>query len=387
MHEEISRLHQWLSGQEDAMVDLLRDVVNIDSNSHDKQGVDAVGTRFRDFFQEHGIATRTLPLPAAGDVLIAEIGPVSATDRPIMMLGHRDTVFPTGEVAQRPFSIVDGVAYGPGVCDMKGGLVQNAFVLAAFHHTQVNPPSLMVMMTSDEEIGSPSCREIIIEYGRKARAVFNSEPARPTGNVVTGRRGGMILELVIEGRSAHSGGNFTEGISAIGELAGKITALHALSDVEAGYTVNVGVVEGGQSHNTVAPSARALIDCRFVTVAQRDALKADIDEIVRRSFVPGTRSRLEILARFDPMEPNEGTREMLEIYRQSAADLGMSVEGEFSGGCADSGFTHNAGCPSLCGTGPMGWKAHTAEEYLRLDSLVPRAQLLAGAVWRRAQSN
>src|SRR5690606_18486388 len=171
MHEEISRLHQWLSGQEDAMVDLLRDVVNIDSNSHDKQGVDAVGTRFRDFFQEHGIATRTLPLPAAGDVLIAEIGPVSATDRPIMMLGHRDTVFPTGEVAQRPFSIVDGVAYGPGVCDMKGGLVQNAFVLAAFHHTQVNPPSLMVMMTSDEEIGSPSCREIIIEYGRKARAV------------------------------------------------------------------------------------------------------------------------------------------------------------------------------------------------------------------------
>lgn len=386
MNDDIKALHDWLSAQQAAMVELLRDVVNIDSNSHDKAGVDAVADRFRAFFEMHGIATRTIPLPAAGDVLIAEIGAGTSDEKPIMLLGHRDTVFTKGEAAARPFSVVDGIAYGPGVCDMKGGLVQNAFVLAAFRHTQAAPPPLMVMMTSDEEIGSPSCRELIIEQARKARAVFNSEPARPTGNVVTGRRGGMMLELEIRGKSAHSGGNFTEGISAIEELARKVTAMHALSNVEAGYTVNVGVVSGGQSHNTVAPSASALIDCRFVTIAQRDALKADLDAIVARSFVPGTSAELKVLARFDPMEADEGTRMMLEAYRSSAADLGITVDGEFSGGCADSGFTHNAGCPSLCGTGPMGWKAHTPEEYLRIDSLVPRAQLLAGAVARLAGS-
>lgn len=382
MKERIQRLHSWLSQQQDAMVDLLRDVVNIDSNSHDKAGVDAVGARFVAFLRDNGISTETISVAAAGDVLISRLGPSEHGQKPIILLGHRDTVFPTGEVARRPFSIVDGTAYGPGVCDMKGGLVQNAFVLAAFRYACDAPPPLMLMMTSDEEIGSPYCREIIVEQARGARAVFNSEPARPTGNVVTDRRGGMALELTIEGRAAHSGGNFTEGISAIEELARKISALHALTDVEAGYTVNVGVVAGGQSHNTVAPDASALIDCRFVTHQQRDALKKNIDEIVARNFVQGTRSTLKVKAQFDPMVANDGTRELLRAYQASAAEFGLAVQGEFSGGCADSGFTHNAGCPSLCGLGPMGWKAHTPQEYLLIDSLVQRAQILAGAVAR-----
>lgn len=384
MKETIERLHSWLSLHEDAMVELLRDVVDIDSNSHDKAGVDAVGDRFVEFLKENGISTEVIPVAGAGDVLIARLGQTDASQKPIILLGHRDTVFPTGEVARRPFTVVDGTAYGPGVCDMKGGLVQNAFVLAAFRHVCDAPPPLTLMMTSDEEIGSPSCRDIIVEHARAARAVFNSEPARPTGNVVIARRGGMALELTIEGKAAHSGGNFAEGISAIEELAQKISALHALTNVDAGYTVNVGVVAGGQSHNTVAPSASALIDCRFITPLQRDALKANIDEIVERSFVAGTRSKLAIRAQFEPMVANDGTRELLQAYQASAAELGIAVEGEFSGGCADSGFSHNAGCPSLCGTGPMGWQAHTPQEYLSIESLVQRAQILAGAVARIA---
>lgn len=387
MNEHIERLHVWLSQQQDAMVDLLRAAVDIDSNSHDKAGVDAVGDRFVAFLRDNGISTETVALTGAGDVLISRLGQETPGQSPIILLGHRDTVFPTGEVARRPFEIVDGTAYGPGVCDMKGGLVQNAFVLAAFKHVFEAPPPLTLMMTSDEEIGSPSCRDIIVEHARAARAVFNSEPARPTGNVVVARRGGMALELTIEGKAAHSGGNFTEGISAIEEMARKITALHALTDVEAGYTVNVGVVAGGQSHNTVAPSASALIDCRFITPLQRDALKAGIDEIVARTFVAGTRSKLAIKAQFDPMVANDGTQELLKAYQASAAEFGLAVQGEFSGGCADSGFTHNAGCPSLCGTGPMGWKAHTPQEYLLIDSLVQRAQILAGAVARIAWPN
>ena len=150
-----------------------------------------------------------------------------------MLMGHRDTVFPKGEPTRRPFRIENGNAYGPGVADMKAGLVMNAFVLAAFQKFGGAPAPLVGLFTSDEEIGSPACRPIIEAEARRARAVFNSEPGRPTGNVVNGRKGGVFMKMEITGKAAHSGGNFSDGISAIEELARKIIALHAITDLTA----------------------------------------------------------------------------------------------------------------------------------------------------------
>jgi glutamate carboxypeptidase len=373
---------KWLADNKAAMIDLLRDVVNIDSGSYDKSGVDRVGARFERFCAEQGLLTSRTALSPHGDAIHVRLDDKPTNEKPILLLGHRDTVFSQGEAGRRPFRIEGTRAYGPGVADMKAGLVMNLFVLTAFKKFGGAPGPLAALITSDEEIGSPSCRPVIEGAARQARAVFNSEPGRPSGNVVTGRKGGIFMRLGIEGRPAHSGGNFERGISAIGELAHKIVALHALTDLAIGRTLNVGIVKGGEAVNMVAPSAEADIDLRYVKPADRGQAMAAIAAIVDKAYVPGTRSRLEIRGEFLPLDPTPGSQSLFDHYREAAKAAGLTIAGEFSGGCADSGFTSGVGCPTVCSVGPVGGAAHTPDEYLELDTLVPRAQALATAILR-----
>ena len=373
-------IHDWLAAQEGAMVALLEEVVNLDSGSYDKEGVDAVGERFARFFTEQGIPVERRPNADFGDAFLASVAGPGGANRPIVLMGHRDTVFPKGEVGRRPFRIEGTRAYGPGVADMKAGVVMNAFVAAAYHRHGGAPAPLTVLITSDEEIGSPACRPIIEDTARSARAVFNSEPGRPSGNVVTGRKGGVFMECTVTGKAAHSGGNFQGGISAINEIAHKIVALKDVTDLEAGITLNVGLVSGGQSVNTVAPSARIGIDLRYVEPPQRTAAMAKIEAIVAQATVPGTSAELVVKGEFLPLVQDEASRALFEGYQAAMDSMGLKVEGEFSGGCADSGFTSAVGCPTLCSTGPVGGLAHSPEEYLELASIVPRAQGLALAI-------
>jgi glutamate carboxypeptidase len=370
----------WLGEQKGAMLELLEDIVNIDGGSYDKAGVDAVGARIGKFLEGQGISCETIANEHHGDVLRATVGGSSNTA--IILMGHRDTVFPKGEPTRRPFKIEDGRAYGPGVADMKAGLVMNAFVLAAFQKFGGAPAPLVGLFTSDEEIGSPACRPIIEFEARRARAVFNSEPGRPSGNVVTGRKGGVFMKMEIVGKAAHSGGNFAEGISAIEELARKITALHAITDLTRGTTVNVGLISGGQTVNTVAPWAKCEIDLRYVAPSDREDAMAKIARIVETANVPGTRATFTIAGEFKPLVEGPENRKLFDHYAACANDLSLKVEGEFTGGCADSGFTSGVGTPTICAVGPIGGKAHTPEEFLMVDSLVPRAQTLALAVAR-----
>jgi glutamate carboxypeptidase len=375
-------VREWLAEQGPAMLALLQEVVDIDSGSYDKEGVDAVGARLRRFLADHGVDSRVTAEARFGDVIRAEVPGRSGANRPVVLMGHRDTVFPKGEAARRPFRIEGGRAYGPGVCDMKAGLVMNAFILAAFARFGGAPAPLVGLFTSDEEIGSPACRPVIEATAREARAVLNAEPGRPSGNIVTGRKGGVFMHLAVHGRAAHSGGNYREGRSAILELAHKILALNALTDLDRGITVNVGLVSGGQSVNTVAPLAEAQIDLRFVAPADRDEVMGCIETIVAGATVPDTTAELAVRGEFRPLVQDAGSQALFEVYRDAAAEAGLSVEGEFAGGCADSGFTAGVGCPTLCAVGPVGGKAHSPEEYLEVDSFVPRAQALALAVAR-----
>jgi glutamate carboxypeptidase len=384
-----SDITAWLATQQDAMVALLRDMVDIDSGSYNKPGIDAVGAVVQRFMAAHDIPVETIRQQKHGDGLRAAVpwnGPAGNAGGNIVLMGHRDTVFPDGETTRRPFTIRDGIAYGPGVADMKAGLVMNCFVLAAFAKFGGSPAPLVGLFTGDEEIGSPEGRAVIEAEARRARVVFNSEPGRVSGNVVTGRKGGVFSVFRITGKAAHSGGNFSEGISAIEELARKIQAIHALTDVERGITLNVGLVSGGQSVNTVAPSAEGRIDLRYVEPADRDDVMARIGAIIDHSYVPGTKAELAVLGEFLPLTQTAAARRLFQVYVQAAADTGFKTEGEFTGGCADSGFTAGVGTPTICAVGPVGGKAHTPEEFLRVDSLVPRAQACARAILRLDQA-
>ncbi len=383
------KIADWLASQHDAMVTLLRAIVDIDSNSYDKAGIDAVGDVLHRFLVAHDVPVAIIEQPRHGDVLRAAVpwdGPADRAGGHVLLLGHRDTVFPDGEAARRPFRVQDGRAYGPGVADMKGGLVMNCFVLAALARFGGAPAPVIGLFTGDEEIGSPEGRPVIEAEARLARAVFNSEPGRRSGAVVTGRKGGVFMTFQIIGRAAHSGGNFTDGISAIEELARKVQAIHALTDLDRGITLNVGLVRGGQSVNTVAPLAEAQVDLRYIHPEHREEMVSRIQAIVERSFVPGTRARPELRGEFLPLTQTPASERLFRLYIGAANASGFAPHGEFTGGCADSGFAAGAGAPTICAVGPVGDKAHTAEEFLELDSLVPRAQACARTILRLEQA-
>ena len=373
----------WLDGQREAMTEMLRDLVNVDSGSYNKAGVDAVGTLIEKHLAERGIPTERVAAEKFGDCIRAVVpGAPGSGNRHILLMGHRDTVFPDGTVAERPFRVEGDTAYGPGVSDMKSGLVMNSFVLEAFKRFGGAPYPLVGLYTSDEEIASPSSRPVIENEARNARVVFNSEPGRPTGNVVTGRKGAAFLKFEVIGKAAHSGGRPQDGISAIEELARKIQKLHALTDFETGTTVNVGLISGGSSVNTVAPWATAEVDVRFKTQADREAVIAKINAILEETHLPGTTTRLTAERGFLPLNQSPESRQVFELYTPAAAELGMQIEGEFSGGSADSGFTASVGAPTVCSVGPVGGNAHSPDEYCRLDTLVPRAKAVALAILR-----
>jgi glutamate carboxypeptidase len=379
------KILEWLGGQHEAMLALLETLVNTDSGSYDKAGVDTAGQHIRDFLKTHGITTEVTPDQKFGDAITATVGQSSPPlgNRPIMLMGHRDTVFPKGEPTRRPFKVEGDRAYGPGVADMKAGLVMNCFVLAAIKQFGGASAPVMALFTGDEEIGSPFSRPVIEAHARAARVCFNSEPGRARGAAVTGRKGCMFIRFEITGKAAHSGVNFEAGISAINELAHKTLALHALSEPKNGITLNVGVVSGGQTVNTIAPWAKGEVDLRFVTHEQRAATFAKIEQILAKSYVPGTITTFEIIGEFLPLVETPEGKALYAHYAAALQSLGITETAAlFTGGSADSGFTSAAGTPTICAVGPVGGRVHSPDEYLEIDTLVPRAKALALAVLR-----
>lgn len=386
-----ARVQAWLAAREGEMTTLLADLVNADSGTYNKAGVDAAGEVLQAFWRSHGLTVSVIPRERFGDVIAADLAcPGAADPRPVLLLGHRDTVFPEGEPSRRPFTVKDGRGYGPGVADMKSGLAIEAFVMAAFAACGAPGMPLRMVTTSDEEIASPACAEVITDEARKARAVFNAEPSRtratpPSDNqrtqvITRGRKGGVFLKAEMTGKAAHSGAHYDRGRSAILDLGQKIAPLHALTDLERGISVNVGLIGGGQTVNTIAPSAWAEIDLRYIEPEQRDAMVSAIRRIVETPAVDGVTSKLTISGEFLPLVQTEEARHLLALYTRAAADLGIEVSAEFTGGCADSGLTAAAGCPTLCSVGPTGGGGHTPEEFVNLDSLVPSAQTLAATL-------
>jgi glutamate carboxypeptidase len=374
----------WLDAQHQPMVELLGKLVDIDSGSYDKEGVARAGEIIYHHLVGRGIPCEEVVQADGSFSVKATVRPrdAGADNAHVLLLGHRDTVFPKGTVAERPFRVEGDRAYGPGVADMKAGLVMNAFVLEAFARFGGTSRPLVNLITSDEEIASPASRPVIEDAALGARAVFNAEPGRPSGALVVGRKGAMFITIEVTGKAAHSGGAHDQGISAIEELCRKVLELHGLTDYDTGTTANVGLIRGGQSVNTVAPLAAAELDVRFKTIAAMADAEARVATILERTHLAGTTTRITRKAAFLPLEQTAASRAIFEHYVACAAELGMAVGGEYAGGSADSGFTAAVGAPTLCGTGPIGEKAHSPDEVCRLDTLVPRAKALALAIAR-----
>jgi len=354
-------------------ISLLEAVVNMDSPTVDKPLVDRLVRYLGTRFQTLGGSVEYIPAERFGDHLVARFD--GASKSRLLILGHTDTVFPAGEVGRRPFRIENDRATGPGVFDMKAGIT---LIWAALRASGPLPRPVTVLLTSDEEMGSPSSRELIEREAGAADAVLVLEPSLPGGGIKTSRKGVGRFTLMATGRAAHAGIDPSRGINAIEEIAHQIVLLQGMSDGARGTTVTVGVVQGGTRVNVVPAEAAVEIDVRITSNEEA----ARITELIRalRPRLPGATLHIRGGINRPPMERTSDTGRLFEIARKIGEELGIRIEEGSTGGASDGNFTAAMGIPTLDGLGPIGDGAHSLEEYVEIASLPERAALIAGLI-------
>jgi glutamate carboxypeptidase len=351
------------------MLAALERLVAAESPSFDKRRCDVCADLVASLFQERtGAAARRHPRPDRGDQLEVR---TAGAGQPVMLLCHHDTVWEAGTIERLPFRVEGDLVRGPGSYDMKAGIVEAAFALELARPKR----PVVVLSTSDEEIGSASSRQLIEDTAREAVAVLVLEPAASGGALKTARKGIADFRLEVTGRAAHAGVEPEKGVSAIEELAHQVLSLKALADPARGTTINVGVVSGGTRPNVVAAQAQAQIDVRFASAAEAERVVAAIRDL--RPRLAG--ARLSVSGGVDrpPMERSPGVITLAQRARRLAAEMDFDLAETSTGGGSDGNFTAALGVPTLDGLGPDGGGAHADSEHLLIGSWLRRTELLA----------
>jgi len=376
-HGEITKRLAYFQDRKDQMVQTVRQLVETESPSDNKEAVDNLGTLLARRFEGIGGHAKFHRMPNFGDHLQVDFAGTK-TGKPVLLLGHLDTVYPMGTLATMPCRVADGRLWGPGAFDMKSGIALMLHAIEALRawHDDTLPRPVTVLLVSDEEVGSETSRRITENLAKKSAAVLVLEPSHgPKGAVKTARKGIGEYVLKVTGKAAHSGLDFEKGHSAILELARQISAISKLIDLKRGLTLNVGMVQGGTRVNVIPSEASAVLDVRV-------ARKQDATGIDRklRSLKPFNRKcKLEISGGIN-RPPMERTPTVVALYKKAAEiaqRLGWKLEEAAVGGGSDGNFTAGLGIPTLDGLGGVGEGAHATHESILISELPRRAALLA----------
>ena len=356
----------------------LRELVEIESPSDDRAAVNRAADCVVDWARELGAEVRRHPGGSFGDVLELRFG--AASDRkPVLMLGHLDTVYPMGTLATMPWreaEAEDGVRLmGPGVVDMKAGVVMALEAISALRELNALNRPVTLLLNPDEEVGSEVSRPHTERLARESEAVFVLEPAQGLA-YKTARKGVGHFELTVDGVAAHAGVDFASGHSAVLEMARIVEEVSGWTDLSKGRTVNVGVISGGTRSNVIAAHCKAEVDVRVVTMD--DA--ARVEEMFHRLRTRDAACTLHVEGGINrpPMERSAGTVKLFQRAQRLAAEIGLDLEEAATGGGSDGNFTAAIGVPTLDGMGAVGGGAHSPGEYVVAAHLVERTALLAG---------
>jgi len=376
---ELAALRTRIGAAEPSFLADLERLVNLDCGSYTRDGVNQVASWTATFLARLGGEVTRHPDPdgVLGDTVEAVFRGEPGGPR-ALLIGHLDTVFPEGTAAERPFTLRDGVARGPGVTDMKSGLLTLLYGLEAALAAGPLPfERLTVIANPDEEIGSPSSTPHIERVARESQVAFSLECARANGDIVSSRKGTGDYVITVHGRAAHAGVEPEKGRSAILAAAHLVIGLHGLNGRWPGVTCNVGVVEGGIRPNVVAERTVLQVDLRAVDRAAMEAADAAIRDLAAAPAVPDVTIEVELRHRHWPMERLPRSGRLVELAQGLAAGLGFAVRDATTGGASDANTTAGLGVPSLDGLGPIGGMDHSPEEWLDATSIVPRTALFA----------
>ncbi len=372
----LENIYAWLHSRQQLMISALHEIVLQESPTHDKEACDQLCAQLAGEFARLDGKVTVHRQPTAGDHLQIDFSGRHRR-KPVMLLGHLDTVHALGTLETMPWSERDGRLYGPGVFDMKAGIVQMMFAIAALREIMGElPRPVKVWLVSDEEAGSATSRTITETLAKQCAAVLVCEPSGPGGALKTARKGVGSFTLKITGVAAHSGLDFEKGHSAIVELAHQVQAISRLTDLERGITMNVGMVRGGTRTNVVAAEARAEMDLRISHKEDGPEMERRVREL--RPVNPAC--KLEIAGGMNrpPLERTEQVAALFELARGIAQELGFELHETAVGGGSDGNFTAGIGVPTLDGLGAVGDGAHAAHEHVIARELAPRTALLAG---------
>lgn len=360
----------------------LAKLVNIDSGSNSPAGVAAVAEFFDQKYREMGWqVTKQQFDSSVGPCL--EITNQAAAQFDLLLLGHIDTVFPVGTARERPFTIKDGHAYGPGVNDMKAGVLLMYYALRVLHtQAALGDKAICVALNSDEEIGSAFSRPWIEKLAQKSKYVFVLEPARANGALVKERKGVGRYQLEFTGVASHSGVDHQKGKSAINELGHWIISLHGLTDYQLGTTVNVGLVSGGTATNVVAEHAEAKVDLRITDMEELQRVEATIRKLVEQPKTPGVKVHVTGGVQRPPMNAGDATEKLCALVEEIGKRVNVAVKWAKTGGGSDGNFSAALGIPTIDGLGPIGGGSHSVDEYLVIESIEPRFKLLTELIKR-----
>jgi glutamate carboxypeptidase len=373
----VTDLLAFCRAREAALRQTIESLVRLESPSDDKGAVDRCGAELAARLRAAGASVTVFPQQERGDHLRAEFdgGPAR-----ILLLGHFDTVWDVGQIGRMPIREEDGRLYGPGVFDMKASIGVAMLAVQALRQLAGAGPRIVMLWTTDEEIGSGTSRAVIEDEARQSDAVLVLEPSLPGGAVKTRRKGCGEFRLTAHGRSAHAGIDPRAGASAIVELAHQVLAVESLRDLDRGVSLNVGRISGGTRGNVVAERAEAVIDVRVPTAA--DARR--VEDSLRALRPRNPEVRLDLAGGIDrpPLERTDGVGRLYEEARTVARALGQELEEGSTGGGSDGNFTAALGVPTLDGLGPQGDGAHALHEHVVLGDLTWRAAFLAGLMHR-----
>ena len=358
----------------------LETIVNIDSGSGNTAGLDAVRSFFYNRFSKLGWNTvchdfngGTVPCLEVASKRLS--GPDDRYD--FLFLGHMDTVFPEGTTAERPFTIRDGTARGPGVGDMKGGLVEVLHVAETLQQEGIaDNTSVCIAFNSDEEIGSRGSRSWFENLALQSRRVLVFEPCRATGHRVIQRKGVGGFNVLCHGRASHAGTEPEKGANAVVEIANQVMAVKDFGAPDLGTTVNVTTISGGTVENVIPDFAQAGVDVRFSSVEEARRIENCFNSVGENTLVDGV--RVEALGEINrmPMVPSPATLKLWDRIAAIGKQLGMEMKLIETGGGSDGNFTAARGIPTIDAMGPVAGNVHSVDEYLLLESIVPNIHLV-----------
>jgi glutamate carboxypeptidase len=371
--QRVDRILRFLQEHEEEMLEDLRLFVEQETPSTEKKLLDNFARFLADYAATIGGKAEVLPAVGSGNHVTIRWDD-EGSGPPIFLLGHYDTVWAEGTIKEMPFGVRDDIATGPGVFDMKCGLVQGFWAVRALREVAGIKRPMVFVCNSDEEVGSPTSRALIEEEARGAATVLVLEPSLG-GALKTARKGVGRYSVRVTGRPSHAGLDPEGGISAIEEMARLVLELHAHTDYRSGTTVNVGVIGGGTRYNVVAAEAFAEVDVRAVTVAEAERMNEILLSLEPQHGEADVRVEGGVI--WPPMERTAKIAELFNHARSLAGEIGFDLEEGLAGGASDGCLCAALGVPVLDGLGAVGGGAHAADEHVEVASMVPRAALVA----------